>query len=285
LEGPLAALDAIEAETGMSEVTAMGYCLGGTLLSATMAYMKSKDDNRIKAATLLTTMVDFGDVGDMSVFIDDEQLDAMDMQMQEVGYMKGQEISAIFNALRANDLIWSFVVNNYLMGKDPMPFDIMYWNADATRMPADTHSFYLRKMYLKNLLRKPDGITLDGVKIDVSKVDTPTYLLSAREDHIAPWKTTFETTKLFKGSCTFVLAGSGHVAGVVNHPVKNKYGYVTNDKKTSSADSWLKGAKASDGSWWTHWSKWNAKFSGAKVPARKVSKGLVAAPGEYVKVR
>lgn len=289
LQGPLAALDAIEKATGSKDITAMGYCLGGTLLSCTMAYMKTKKDIRIKAATLLTTMVDFGDVGDMSVFIDEKQLDELDKQMKENGFIGGDEISAMFSALRSNDLIWSFVVNNYLLGKQPVPFDILYWNQDGTRMPADTHSFYLRNMYLKNLLKKPGGIALGGVKIDVTKIDTPTYMLSAKEDHIAPWKTTYETMNLFSGEKTFVLAGSGHVAGVINPPYKKKYGYMTNNKNEKSAAKWLSGASENEGSWWEHWSRWNSKYSGKKILASKPGSGklkaICPAPGEYVKVK
>jgi polyhydroxyalkanoate synthase len=289
LEGPLAAIDAIEQATGEKEVNVMAYCLGGTLLSATMAYMKTKNDNRIKSATLLTTMVDFGNVGDMAVFIDEKQLDNLDKQMKEHGFLGGDEIAAIFSAIRANDLIWSFVVNNYLMGKDPMPFDILYWNADTTRMPADTHSFYLRNMYLKNLLRKAGGITLAGVPIDVSTVEVPCYILSTFEDHIAPWKTTFETMKLFKGKNKFVLAGSGHIAGVINHPSKNKYGYWENDVTVNpqeiTAAKWLDASVQHEGSWWPNWNEWAKKFSGEMVNAYKVGTGICDAPGQYVLVK
>jgi polyhydroxyalkanoate synthase len=288
LEGPLAALDAIYLATGEKQVNVMGYCLGGTLLSCAMAYLKSKNDSRIKSATLLTTMVDFSYVGDMSVFIDEIQLNKLDEQMQAVGFLDSSELSAVFNAMRANDLIWSVVVNHYLLGRDLLPFDILYWNADATRMPATAHSFYLRHMYLKNLLRKKGGLTLAGVPIDVSKVDTPAYILSTIEDHIAPWKTTFETTKLFCGETKFVLAGSGHVVGVINPPEKNKYGYWLNDKLAKTAEEWLNGAVQNDGSWWDNWHEWNKGFSGEKIPSPKPGSGklkpLCNAPGEYVKI-
>jgi polyhydroxyalkanoate synthase len=289
LEGPLAALDAIQKATGAKEVNAVGYCLGGTLLSCTLAYMNAKNDKRIKAATFLTTMVDFSNVGDMSVFIDEQQLAAIDKQMQEMGFLDGAEISAIFSAMRANDLIWSFVVNNYLLGRDPLPFDILYWNADATRMSADTHSFYLRNMYLQNLLKNPGGITLAGIPIDVTKVNTPAYILSTLEDHIAPWQTTFETVKLFNGLRKFVLAGSGHVAGVINPPARNKYGYWINDAIVNSANKWLEGATQFDGSWWDDWHKWNKSFSGKLIAAPEPGSGglkpLCDAPGTYVNVK
>jgi polyhydroxyalkanoate synthase len=289
LEGPLAALDAIEKATGIKEVTAVGYCLGGTLLSCTLAYMKAKNDPRIKAATFLTTMVDFCNVGDMSVFIDEPQIDALEKQMREAGFLDGGHISAIFSAMRANDLIWSFVVNNYLLGRDPLPFDILYWNSDVTRMPADAHSFYLRNMYLQNLLKNPGGITLAGVPIDVTKVDIPCYILSTMEDHIAPWQTTFETTNLFNSLSRFVLAGSGHVAGVINPPEKNKYGYWVNDKMAKTADKWLEGATQMEGSWWSDWNNWNKSFSGALIPAPAPGSGklkpLCDAPGTFVNVK
>jgi len=286
LQGPIAAIEAIEKATGEKQVSAMGYCLGGTLLSCTLAYLKAKGKNPIKSATFLTTMVDFGDVGDMSVFIDEEQIDNIEQQMKENGFLDGSEISAMFSSIRANDLIWSFVVNNYLLGRDPMPFDILYWNADATRLPADTHSFYLRNMYLKNKLKKPNALKLDGVPIDVTKIDTPTYLLATQEDHIAPWKTCFESTKLFSGDNTFVLAGSGHVAGVVNHPDKNKYGYYVSNKSEKDADKWLEGAKQQKGSWWSNWDSWNASYSDGKIDAPKPGsaklKAVEDAPGSYI---
>lgn len=288
LNGAIAAIDAIEQATGEKQVTAIGYCLGGTLLACTLAYLKAKGKNNVKAATFLTTMVDFCDVGDMAVFIDEEQISNIEQQMQENGFLDGSEISLIFSSMRANDLIWSFVVNNYLLGRNPMPFDILYWNADTTRLPADTHSFYLRNMYLENKLKTPSALKMAGVPIDVTKIDTPTYLLATQEDHIAPWKTCFESTKLFSGKNKFVLAGSGHVAGVVNHPDKNKYGYYENDKPAKDAQSWLDNAKQNQGSWWNNWHKWNSSFSEKKVPAPKAGSGklkpLENAPGVYINV-
>lgn len=289
-EGPLAALDAIEKATGEKQITAIAYCLGGTLMSATLAYMKKKGmADRIKAVTYFTTLVDFKDAGDISVFIDENQLQHVEDRMKDTGYFDGREMAAIFNSLRANDLIWSFVVNNYLMGKEPFPFDLLYWNADSTRMPAAMHSFYLRNMYLKNKLIKNGGITLGGVPIDLKTIDTPAFMLSTREDHIAPWKSTFEAMKYFKGPKHFVLAGSGHVAGVINPPSKPKYQYWVNPSETPDADAWLKDAKEKAGSWWAHWAEWNKKYAGPLVKARKPGEGklhvLEDAPGSYVKVR
>ena len=208
-EGYLAALDAIEQATGEREVNAIGYCLGGTLLASTLAYMATKKDNRIKSATFFVTMMDFAEAGELGVFIDEEQLKALEEKMNKRGYLEGSEMATTFNMLRANDLIWSFVVNNYLLGNDPFPFDLLYWNANSTRMPARMHSFYLRKMYQENLLAEPNGISLAGVPIDLRKIKTPAYFLSTREDHIAPWKSTYRGTQLLGGPKRFVLAASG----------------------------------------------------------------------------
>ncbi len=224
LEGPLAALDAIEQATGEREANVIGYCLGGTLLACTLAYMAAKHDNRIKSATFFVTMVDFAEAGELSVFIDEEQLSALEERMNAKGYLEGRDMATTFNMLRANDLIWSFVVNNYLLGKSPFPFDLLYWNSDSTRMPAAMHSFYLRKMYQENLLVKPGGITLAGVPIDLGKIRTPAFILSTREDHIAPWRSTYAATRLYKGPVKFVLSASGHIAGVVNPP-GGRYGH------------------------------------------------------------
>ena len=205
--------------------TPSGIASAGTLLASTLAYMAAKGDDRIKTATFFVTMMDFQEAGELGVFIDEEQLQALEDKMNKRGYLEGSEMATTFNMLRANDLIWSFVVNNYLMGNDPFPFDLLYWNADSTRMPAKMHSFYLRKMYQENLLSKPNGITLDGVPIDLGKIKTPAYFLSTREDHIAPWKSTYRGTQLLGGPKRFVLAASGHIAGVVNPPEGGKYGH------------------------------------------------------------
>ncbi|NNG05275.1 MAG: class I poly(R)-hydroxyalkanoic acid synthase [Inquilinus sp.] len=288
-EGPLAALDAIEKATGETEVNAIGYCLGGTLLSSTLAYMDTKGDERIKSATFFTTMTDFSEAGELSVFIDEEQLAALEAQMSEKGYLEGASMATTFNMLRANDLIWSFVVNNYLMGKDPFPFDLLYWNSDSTRMPAAMHVFYLRNMYQENRLVEPGGITLGGVPIDLTRVKVPAFFLSTREDHIAPWKSTYAATQIFKGPIHFCLSASGHIAGVVNPPESNKYCYWTNAKTPKSSDAWLKAAKQHDGSWWPEWYGWVAKHGGPMIPAREPGKNglkvIEDAPGGYVASR
>jgi polyhydroxyalkanoate synthase len=288
LEGPLAALDAIEQATGERGTNVIGYCLGGTLLASTLAYMAVKRDNRIKSATYLVTMVDFAEAGELSVFIDEEQLSALEERMNERGYLEGRDMAATFNMLRANDLIWSFVVNNYLLGKSPFPFDLLYWNADSTRMPAAMHSFYLRNMYQENLLVKPGGISLDGVPIDLRKVRTPSFLLSTREDHIAPWRSTYAATQIYKGPVKFVLSASGHIAGVVNPP-GGKYGHWENENNPPTPEEWLATAIAHPDSWWPLWEHWIGQYAGGEVPARRPGDGRLTpiedAPGSYVKVR
>jgi polyhydroxyalkanoate synthase len=287
-EGPLAALDAMEQATGEREANVIGYCLGGTLLAATLAYMTAKRDNRVKSATFFVTMVDFKEAGELSVFIDEEQLHALEERMQKKGYLEARDMHTTFNMLRANDLIWSFVVNNYLLGKSPFPFDLLYWNADSTRMPAAMHSFYLRKMYQENLLAQPGGITLGGVPIDLRKIKTPSFLLSTREDHIAPWRSTYAATQIYSGPVKFVLSASGHIAGVVNPP-GGKYGHWQNDGNPPTSEAWLAGATQYPDSWWPAWEQWVAPYSGGEVPARQPGDGKLTpiedAPGSYVKVR
>jgi polyhydroxyalkanoate synthase subunit PhaC len=287
-EGPLAALDAMEQATGEREANVIGYCLGGTLLATTLAYMTVKRDRRIKSATYFVTMVDFAEAGELSVFIDEEQLHALEERMEKKGYLEARDMHTTFNMLRANDLIWSFVVNNYLLGKSPFPFDLLYWNTDSTRMPAAMHSFYLRKMYQENLLARPGGITLGGVAIDLRKIKTPAFLLSTREDHIAPWRSTYAATQLYSGPVKFVLSASGHIAGVVNPP-GGKYGHWENDNNPPTPEEWLAGATQRSASWWPVWEDWISKYSGGEVPARQPGDGKLKpiedAPGSYVKVR
>jgi len=288
IEGPLAALEAIEQATGERRANVIGYCLGGTLLAATLAYMAAKKIDRVASATFFTTLVDFTEPGELGVFIDEEQLQSLEARMEEKGYLEGSAMATTFNMLRANDLIWSFVVNNYLLGKEPFPFDLLYWNSDSTRMPAAMHSFYLRKMYQENLLAKPGGIQLNKVPIDLRKVKTPSFVLSTKEDHIAPWKSTYAITQLFQGPVTFVLAASGHVAGVVNPPAAGKYHHWISEKAPADPEAWLRSAKSEPGSWWPAWSRWVAQFSDGKVPARRPGDGKLKpiedAPGSYAKV-
>ena len=295
LQGSVEALNQVCAHTGEDSVNMAGYCLGGTLLMTTRAYLTGKKDKRVNSATFFTTMLNFSEPGELGVFLDENAVAGLEKKMNERGYLEGTEMAGTFNMLRANDLIWSFVVNNYLMGKDPFPFDLLYWNSDSTRMPAAMHSFYLRNMYLGNKLKDPGGITLDGVKIDISKVKTPCYFISTIEDHIAPWKSTYMGACLPSGKTKFVLGGSGHIAGIVNPPVANKYGYWVNDATDGnlpeSPEDFLAGATQNAGSWWTHWHAWVTGLPGgsAQVPARAPGKGklkvLEDAPGSYVKFR
>jgi len=288
LEGPLAALDAIESATGERSVNAIGYCLGGTLLASTLAYSAAKGDDRITSATYFATLIDFTEVGDMAVFIDEEQLAPLERRMRERGYLEAQDMATTFNMLRANDLIWSFVVSNYLLGKEQMPVDLLFWNSDSTRMPAAMHSFYLRKMYHDNLLAKPGGITLADTPIDLSKVRTPSFILATREDHIAPWKSTYAATRMYSGTIKFVLSDAGHMAGVISPP-GTKYGHWANDNLPPSPDEWFADATSHQGSWWPVWDEWVTLFDEGRVPAREPGSGelpnIENAPGSYVRVR
>lgn len=289
--GPLAALEAIERATGQRQVSAIGYCIGGTLMAATLAYMAARGDDRIVACTFFTAQVDFAEPGELGVFIDEDQLASIEDMMSKKGYLEGSEMATTFNLLRANDLIWSFVVNNYLMGKDPFPFDLLFWNADATRMPAAMHSYYLRNMYQNNLLSRPGGIVLDNVPIDLRKISIPVYIQAGKEDHIAPARSVYKATQIYSGPVRFMLAGSGHIAGVVNPPRAKKYQHWLNEtgKNPPTLAEWQAGATEFPGSWWHDWDKWLSAKSGPKVPARVPGDGglpaLEDAPGSYVQVR
>jgi polyhydroxyalkanoate synthase subunit PhaC len=290
LEGPLAAIDAIEQATGEKQINLIGYCIGGTLTAATLAYLASKRRaNRIASVTYFTTMVDFADPGELGVFIDETQVQMLEERMNEQGYLDGADMATTFNMLRANDLIWSFVINNYLMGRTPYPFDLLFWNSDSTRMPAAMHSYYLRKMYMENKLIEPGGLTLDGVKIDLRKIKTPTFILSTREDHIAPWKSAYSPANIYAGNVKFVLSSSGHVAGVINPPGNSKYNHWTNDETPADPEDWLTGATEKPGSWWPHWDEWVEGFADGEVPARTPGDGKLEAredaPGSYVLAR
>jgi polyhydroxyalkanoate synthase len=298
-DGIFAALDAVEKATGVRDPNCVGYCIGGTLLAATLAYMAAgKDGNwgadRIHSATFWAAQTDFSEAGELSVFVDEAQLEALKAQMDsEGGVLPGSKMAGAFNMLRANDLIWSFVINNYLLGRQPMPFDLLYWNSDTTRMPEKLHLSYLRQCYKENALAT-GKMTLGGVKLDLSKVKVPVYLQSAKEDHIAPAGSVFKSVNLFGGPVRFIIAGSGHIAGVINPPSAKKYQYWTNDSFASKAgaktiEAWKKGAKEHAGSWWPDWDKWLSALSGGKVPARQPGDGalkvLCDAPGTYVKVK
>ena len=290
VEGPLAALDVIDKRCKTNTTNLVGYCLGGTLTAVLLGWLKSnKQDKRVKSTTFFTSMIDFNEPGELGVFVDPEGVDALEKRMASKGYLEASEMASTFNMLRSNDLIWSFVVNNYLLGKDPVPFDLLFWNSDATRMPAKMHSYYLRNMYIHNKLREPKGLTIAGRSIDLSSVTTPCYFISAKDDHIAPWKSTFSGAKLFGGKVRFVLGGSGHIAGIVNPPVANKYCFWANDELTHEAESWLQNADRFDGSWWSDWSVWITSQGSRTVNARKIRNNRTNpfedAPGSYAKLR
>ena len=285
-EGILMALDQMEMITGERDANVIGYCLGGTLLAVTLAWLQANDKaERVASATFLTTLVDFEESGEMKLFIDDEQLKLMEQDMEAKGFLSADSLKKTFSLLRANDMIWSFVVNNYLMGREPFPFDLLYWNDDSTNMPAAMHSFYLRMFYRDNALVTPCAVEMKGTPIDISKIETPCYFLSTREDHIAPWKATYATTQLVKGPRTFVLAASGHVAGVVNPPDKKKYCYWIYKDTPADNEEWLKNAQQTDGSWWPHHAQWLKEFGNGEISARKIESFIEDAPGSYVKMK
>jgi len=289
-EGPLAALGAIKQATGESKVHAIGYCVGGTLLAVTLAHMASKRDHRVASATFFASQVDFTYAGDLKVFADEEQIAALERQMAERGYLDSRKMANSFNLMRSNDLIWPYVINNYFKGKEPMPFDLLYWNSDSTRMPAANHSFYLRNCYLNNNLARGQ-MMIEGKPINLRQIKVPVYNLATREDHIAPAKSVLLGSTYFGGRVRFVLAGSGHIAGVVNPPGRHKYQYWDGPKPSASADvdEWLAKAKEHPGSWWPDWLAWLKKLGAEEVPARKPGDGKLKviedAPGRYVKVR
>lgn len=290
IEGPLSALDIIEDRCKTTSTNLIGYCLGGTLTAVLLGWLKSgHQEKRVKSTTFFASMIDFQEPGELGVFVDSEGIDALEKRMEGRGYLEASEMTTTFNMLRSNDLIWSFVVNNYLLGKEPIPFDLLFWNSDATRMPAKMHSYYLRNMYLNNKLREPKGITVANRAIDLSLVTTPAYFISTKEDHIAPWKSTFAGAKIFGGQTRFLLGGSGHIAGIVNPPVANKYCYWSNDELSHDPQTWLKNATRFEGSWWGDWSNWVASHSGEKVKARKIRQSRQTtsndAPGTYARFR
>jgi polyhydroxyalkanoate synthase len=288
-QGVLAALDVVEDITGADGVNTVGYCVGGTLLAVALAYAAATRDTRIKSATLFATQVDFTHAGDLSVFVDEEQIAAVEKSMSVRGYLEGRKMAAAFNMLRPNDLIWPYVISNYFKGKEPAPFDLLYWNSDTTRMPAANHSFYLRNCYLDNNLAK-GRIVIDNRRLDLKKAGVPIYNLATREDHIAPPRSVFYGSSFFGGPVTFVLAGSGHIAGVINPPSRDKYQYWTGEAPQGDRyEAWLRRAKEHQGSWWPHWQAWIEALDSERVKPRKVGnrkhKAIEPAPGSYVAVR
>lgn len=291
LQGLLPALEATTRASGEQEVSALGYCIGGTLLSAGLGYLAARGDERIRNATLLTTQVDFSEPGDLAAFIDEPQLERLEAQMRQRGYLDGVDMMTTFNLLRAKDLFWSFVVNNYLLGREPPPSDFLYWSSDPTRLPARAHATYLRSMYLNNLLVRPGALCFDEVPLDLGRVRIPLYVQACREDHIAPFRSVYKGARHFSGPVRFVLAGSGHVAGVINPPAANKYRHWVSgsEKLAPEVDTWLAGAVERPGSWWTDWDTWLSGHSGEQVTARLPGQGALPpiepAPGRYVRLR
>jgi polyhydroxyalkanoate synthase len=285
-EGPLAAIKTIQQQLQVKEVNALGFCIGGTLVACMLAYLHALKENSVRSATFLASLIDFSEPGDISVFIDEQQILHIEEEMHAKGFLDGRFMASTFNSLRANDLIWSFFVKNYLQGKQPVPFDILYWNADATNMPALMHSQYLRWMYLHNDLIKPGKIHLNHVPLDLTKVKVPTFFVSTQKDHIAPWKSTYLGFKIMKGKKRFLLGGSGHIAGIVNSPQSKKYGFYRNTHSHPTPEGWLAKASFQTGSWWPEWLAWLEKYSGeyTKAPSFKQLpfKAIQSAPGRYV---
>ena len=290
-EGIVEAAEAVSRETGSRQSNVIGYCVGGTLLASTLALNAAKGNDPFASATFFAAQVDFTKAGDLQLFIDDEQLKNLEAMMAEKGYLDGSRMATVFNMLRPRDLIWPYIVNNYLLGKKPFPFDLLFWNQDSTRMPAANHNFYLREFYLENKLAKGE-LSIGGTRLDMKKVKLPVYELAAREDHIAPAASVYAGSRLFGGPVEYVLGGSGHIAGVINPPPvdgkKDKYQFWTNKDRAETLGEWLEGAKETPGSWWPHWAKWLAKHSGPKVKAREpgAKLGVIEdAPGSYVRTK
>lgn len=291
-DGVLAAIDAIKQATGEKTLNALGFCIGGTLLAVTSAYLKAMNDSSLQSATFLTSLIDFSEPGELGVFIDEDQVQRIEQEMANVGYLDGRVMMNTFNLLRANDLQWSYYVNNYLCGNKPFAFDLLYWNCDPSNLPAKMQSFYLRNFYLENRLCVPNSLHILGKPLNLQNVNIPCYFLSTAQDHIAPWRSTFMGAKCLGGPTTFVLAGSGHIAGIVNPPSNHKYGYqfCENDFHSfSDPTEWQKRATSHDGSWWPHWTKWLMAYAGDKVnkriPGEGKLKALQDAPGSYVRKR
>ena len=284
-EGLLTAADAVKAETNQDKVNVVGYCVGGTLLASSLAWLSARNEEVFESATFLTTQVDFTKAGDLQVFIDDAQLSELEEMMAERGYLDGSRMANAFNMLRPQDLIWPYIVNNYMLGKKPFPFDLLFWNQDSTRMTEANHSFYLREFYKDNKLAKGE-LTLGGERLDLGSIMVPIYELAAKEDHIAPARSVFVGSKLFGGPVRYVQAGSGHIAGVVNPPEKHKYQYWTNSKDADTYEDWFENATEHPGSWWCDWVEWLASHSGNMIDARipgEVLGTIEDAPGSYVK--
>jgi polyhydroxyalkanoate synthase len=289
-KGALKALAVARAIAGTEEVNALGFCVGGTILGTALAVLAAKGDKCVKSVTFLASMLDFSDTGDIRVFIDERSIAAREAEIGGGGVMSGKDIAMAFTALRANDLVWSYVVNGYLKGQRPEALDLLFWNADGTNLPGPMYCWYVRNTYLENRLREPGRSSVLGVPVDLGKVTVPAYVLATREDHIVPWRTAYQTTQLLKGEARFVLGASGHVAGVINPPSKNKRSHWVGGKPTANAEDWLAAATERPGSWWTDWSRWLERFGGESVPApsrlgNAEFNPIEPAPGRYVRQR
>jgi polyhydroxyalkanoate synthase len=289
-KGALKALEVARAIAGTEEVNALGFCVGGTILGTALAVLAAKGDKSVKSVTFLASMLDFSDTGDIRVFIDERSIAAREAEIGRGGVMSGKDIAMAFTALRANDLVWSYVVNGYLKGQRPEALDLLFWNADGTNLPGPMYCWYVRNTYLENRLREPGRSSVLGVPVDLGKVTVPAYVLATREDHIVPWRTAYQTTQLLQGEARFVLGASGHVAGVINPPSKNKRSHWVGGNPTADAEAWLAAATERPGSWWTDWSQWLESFGGESVaaPARLGNaefKPTEPAPGRYVRQR
>ncbi len=287
LEGHLAVLDAIEKITKQKKVSAIGYCTGGTLLATTAAYLAAKGEDRFASLTYMATLIDFSEPGELGIFLDEHQVKSIVEDVEQVGYLDGRHLAKTFNMLRPTDLIWSYAVNNYLKGQEPVPFDILYWNSDSTNLPAKMYSFYLQNTYIENRLKDPGGISLNGVAIDIRNITAPAYFLATEEDHIVLWQGAYKGAMLHSGPVRFVRGGSGHVAGVVNPPAKKKYGYRVSVGLADDPHTWLEQTAFREGSWWLDWHEWNVQHAGERVKKRVPGSGKIKAvedaPGSYVK--
>ena len=289
-KGVLKALEVASAICAVEKVNALGFCVGGTMLGAALAVMAAKGDNRVESATFLASMLDFSDTGDIGLFIDESSVAVREAAIGKGGIMPGRDLALVFSALRANDLVWSYVINNYLKGKSPEAFDLLYWNADSTNLPGPMYCWYVRNTYLENRLREPGKTMVLGVPVDLGKITVPAYVLATREDHIVPWRTAYRTTRLLGGEMRFVLGASGHVAGIVNPASKNKRSHWLGAKPAADPEEWLAGGTEKPGSWWSDWSTWVEGFGGERVKARTrlgntKFKLIEPAPGRYVKHR
>ena len=289
-QGAMKAIEAVLAISGADKVNAVGWCVGGTILASALAVLRTRGDKSVSSMTLLTTMLDFGDPGDLGVFIDEQGVSQREQTIGRGGIYAGKELGFVFQTLRANDLIWPYVVSNYLKGKSPEAFDLLYWNADGTNLPGPMYAWYLRNMYLENNLSVPNRLTMCGTSVDLGRIDMPSYVLATQEDHIVPWRSAYRTTQLVGGRTQFVLGASGHIAGVINPASKNKRSYWVDGTLGDDAEQWLASAQSVPGSWWTHWMRWLKPHAGKPLPARKrlgnaAHKPVEPAPGRYVKAR